>query len=820
MMQNYLKVAWRNLMKSKVFSFINIFGLTIGLTSCVLIVIYLYHETHYDQFQVYADRLYQVDETFVSGGKEERWAGSPAPLAATLQQVFPQIEGTARLLPLSGDDKTIFQIGGNASNLKSYYEDKGALADSGFFKLFTYQFLAGDPHTVLSDPYSIVLSEDIARNIFGSPEAAMNKAIHVISNTQGEYDYKVSGVVSLPQGPSHIDSRFFLSMYGGYYGDWIKKNSNNLANNNMFATYILLKKGTDPASIEKQFPAFVDTYEGKDLKTSGFYKKQWLTKVTDIHLHANMTYGKDITPEGSVTYLYILASIALFVLVIACINFMNLATARSIKRSAEVGVRKSLGASRLSLVRQFMGEAMLMALLAAVGAAVLSYALFPGFVHLSGKNIQVSHAELIGLGGLLLLLALFTGLLAGSYPAFYLSSFQPVRILKGKLTNSLGAANLRKGLVVLQFMIAVILIVASVTIMDTMKYLRSADLGFAKDQQVILPLRGTSSQKAFTSLKAGLLRNPKVLSVTGAAYSPGIDNRSDEIMYGERQTSQEGRDVQINFTDFDYTRSLGIQPLAGRMFSSAFPSDSVDGIVVNEMALKAVGYTLQNGVGKVVHHNYPGRIAAYRIIGVVKDFHFDDLHVPINPMALMVDNDFGEFNYMIVHLAPGNPGPVLASMESTWKRLNPGSPFDYRFLDERFQQNYEADSRLNQIVGYFTLVAICISCLGLFGLAAFSAEQRTKEIGIRKVLGASALSIVRLLSGDFIKLVCISILIACPIAWWIMQKWLQDFAYAPPFKWTVFLYTTLAAIFIALITISFQSLKTAFASPVKSLRAE
>jgi putative ABC transport system permease protein len=533
-----------------------------------------------------------------------------------------------------------------------------------------------------------------------------------------------------------------------------------------------------------------------------------------------MTYGKDITPQGSVVYLYILGSIALFVLVIACINFMNLATARSIQRSAEVGVRKSLGASRSSLIRQFMGEAMLMALLAAVCAAVLSYALFPGFVHLSGKDIKVSHSEIMGLGGLLLLLALFTGLLAGSYPAFYLSSFQPVRILKGKLTSSLGVVNLRRGLVVVQFIIAVILIVASVTIMDTMKYLRKADLGFAKEQQVILPLRGTAAQKAYTSLKTELLKNPMIISVTGAAYCPGIDNRSDEIMFGEKQNPQEGRDIQLNFTDFDYIHSLGIQPLAGRMFSSAYPSDSVDGVIFNETALKAVGYTLQNGVGKIVHHAMPAKTLVYRIIGVVKDFHFDDLHVPISPMALMVDNNFSEFNYLIVHLAPGDPGPVLASMQNVWKRLNPEAPFDYRFMDDRFQQNYEADNRLDQIVAYFTLVAICISCLGLFGLAAFSAEQRTKEIGIRKVLGASALSIVSLLSGDFLKLVCISILIACPIAWWIMHRWLQDFAYAPPLEWTVFLYTALAAIFIALITISFQSLKTAFTSPVKSLRSE
>jgi len=810
MIKNYLKVAWRNLMKSKVFSFINVLGLSVGLTCCMLITLYLWHETSYDSYHKNIKRLYQVGSVFIAEGQEQRFSSCPAGLAGTMKEVFPQIEATARICHLLAEDKTLMQYRNSAGNVTSFYEDKGFLADSGFFNLFTYNFVEGNPVSAMNGPYSIVLSEEIAGKIFGA-QAALGKVVHISSNSNGDHDYIVTGVYRPSKLPSHIDGRFFLSMYGGKYGEFI--HTTNLANNNQFFTYLLLKPGVDPKQLERQFPAFVDKYEGKDLKEAGFYKKQFLVPVRDIHLHSTMENELDVTPGGSTTYLYILASIALFTLLIACINFMNLATARSTKRSAEVGVRKALGAGRSSLIRQFLGEALLMAVIAYAFALCFTYALFPGFESVAHKDIQLSTGQIVSLGTAFLFLAVITGLVAGSYPAFYLSSFKPVRILKGKLTNSLAVASLRKGLVVFQFVISVILIVASVVIARQMNFLRNADLGFSKDQQLVLPLRGSVSRKMFSSMKDALDKNPRVLSVGASAYYPGIQNSTDQLFYAEGKTARDG-------TDFNFLNTLGIQRLTGHLFSPQFPADSVDGIILNEKAVRLIGYTPENAIGKKVYNEFQGNVQTLRIVGVVKDFHFEDLHVPITAFAFQIYSTFDHFNYMVVHLKAGDIGAAIASVEQTWHQLDPYEPFEYNFLDQQFQKNYEADTRLSALVGYFTAIAICISCLGLFGLAAFSAEQRTKEIGIRKVLGASEGSIVALLSGDFLKLVGISVLLASPIAWLIMQRWLQDFAYRTTISWTVFAYTTTAAMLIALITISFQAIRAATSSPVKCLRSE
>jgi putative ABC transport system permease protein len=392
--------------------------------------------------------------------------------------------------------------------------------------------------------------------------------------------------------------------------------------------------------------------------------------------------------------------------------------------------------------------------------------------------------------------------------------------MKGKTGGSLAASSLRKGLVVFQFIISVMLIVASVVINRQMTFVRKADLGFAKDRQLVVPLRSTTAQKLFPTFKTMLAADPRILSTSGSSAYPGIDNPSDQVLYAEGKTVNDAYDVKLNYTDFDFLKTLDVQPVAGRLFSNRFPTDSVDGIVINQRAVKEMGYTVGNAVGKKVYASFQGQTQAYRIIGVVKDFHFEDLHVLIDAYGVMVNSAFDHFNYLIVHLSPGDPAPVIASIQRTWKRLNPGEPFEYTFLDQQFQKNYDADTRLADIVGYFTAIAIAISCLGLLGLAAFSAEQRTKEIGIRKVLGASPAGIVVMLSGDFIKLVILSIAVASPLAWLAMRRWLQDFAYKTTIDWTVFALTALAAVFIAVVTISTQAVRAATSSPVKSLRSE
>jgi putative ABC transport system permease protein len=498
---------------------------------------------------------------------------------------------------------------------------------------------------------------------------------------------------------------------------------------------------------------------------------------------------------------------------------MNLSTARSSKRSSEVGVRKVLGAEKSTLIRQFLGESILMTIIAFVFAIIITLILLPLFNQLADKNITLSFKTDIILFLKFLLMALFTGILAGSYPAFYLSSFNPVKVLKGKLTNSLAVVAIRKGLVIFQFIISVVLIVASVVIARQMNYMRNADLGFAKDQQIVLPLRTANAKAAYSALKADLQQNSQIASIGGSAYYPGIFNPSDNLLFREGQTDGEGKRTRFNYVDESFLKTLDIKAVAGRLFSPQFSGDTNSNVILNQEAVKEFGFANEHdALNKKVFYNFQGKSTIFNVIGVVKDFHFEDLHLPVTPYAFLLNT--GGYNYMVIHARQGNMTSVLKAIESTWKKYDPNDPFDYTFLDEDFQKNYKADTRLAGIVSYFTIVAILISCLGLFGLAAFSAEQRTKEIGVRKVLGASVKTIVSLLSVDFLKLIIASVIIASPIAWWLMNKWLQAFAYRKDIDWTIFAYTATIAIFIGLITIGSQAIKAALANPVKSLRSE
>lgn len=814
MIKNYLKLAWRNLMKSKVFSFINVFGLSIGLTCCMLIALYLHKELGYDSHHKNANRLFQLGTTFVKEGKEDRTANTPAPMARTMQMEFPEIEKTTRLLKMFADDRTLFQYTESGGERKSFFETKGFVADSTFFQVLTYKFKEGDPATALMNPNSIVISEAIAAKIFGK-ESPIDKTLFISSSTIGDGDCRITGVFADAGTASHIDAGFFISAGSASSNGFFSQTS--LATNNMFYTYFLLKPGVDAKKLEAKFPAFIEKHAGENLKEMGFYKKQFLTAVKDVHLYANTT--ANVSPSGSVTYLYILGSIALFTLLIACINFMNLSTARSSKRAAEVGVRKVLGAEKGSLIRQFIGESVLMSMIAFVFALAFARLLLPLFSRLSAKEIIFSFEQHGVLLAGFLALALLTGLLAGSYPAFYLSAFQPVKVLKGKITNSLAANSLRKGLVVFQFVISAGLIVASVIINNQMQYLRNKDLGFEKDRQVVIPLRSTTAKSSYTALKAELKKNTQIENVGASMYYPGIINPSDMPFYKEGENMKSAKRTFMNWVDVSFLQTLGIKPAAGRLYSPEFPADTMLRMIVNEEAVRKIGFkSSADAIGKDIMFDWQGETTRWQIIGVVKDFHFVDLHSAIEPYGFQVMNR--GFNYIIAHVKSDNMGSVLQSMGNTWKQLNPNEPFEYTFLNDDFQKNYEADNRLAGIVQNFTIIAILISCLGLFGLATFSAEQRTKEIGVRKVLGASVGNLVGLLSKEFLKLVFIAILIASPITWLVMNKWLQDFAYRTNISWLVFAITAVIAIGIALLTISFQAIRAALANPVKSLRTE
>lgn len=817
MIRNYFKIAWKNLKKNKFFSFINIFGLSAGLACCMLITLYIINELSYDRYQKNGKDIYQMATAFIQQGQENKMPNTPAPMARAMQQDFPEVIQTTRLMRLFAEDKTLLQYTEKNGTPESFYETKGYMADSSFFNMFTYRFIEGNASTALNNPNTVVLSEEIARKIFGN-QPAFNKLIRISSSTNGDNDFLVTGVFKPMDQPSHIDGRFFMSMKGGEIERYIRESGTSFATNNMFYTYLQLKPGSDVKKLEAQFPAFIDKYAGNDLKAMGFGKRQFLVKLKDIHLRSGM--DGNVTPPGSMTYLYILGTIALFTLLIACINFMNLSTARSSKRSSEVGIRKVLGAERGSLIGQFLGESVLMGLIAFIFALVITELLLPAFNSVSGKNLSLSFVGDGMMIALFLLLSVAAGLLAGSYPAFYLSSFKPVKVLKGKLTNSLAVVSLRKGLVVFQFIISVVLIIASVVISSQMNFLRSADLGFDKDRQLIIPLRSVTAKNIYTSLKSELGKLPQIESVGASYYNPGIFNPSDNLFYREGQTMNDGKRTRMNTVDVSYLRTLKVEPVAGRLFSEEFPADTGYRVILNETAIKEIGFKdAQSAVGNKVFFDFRGTNYGFEIVGVLKDFHFEDLHLPIAPYGYNLSSGT-EFNYLMVHAKPGDVSPLLKSIETSWRKLNPNEPFEYSFLDEDFQKNYIAEERTSSIVAYFTLIAILISCLGLFALATFSAEQRIKEIGVRKVLGASVAGIVTLLSKDFLKLVAIAIVIATPLAWYVMHQWLQDFAYRISLSWWVFVLAGIIAVIIAFITISFQAIRAANANPVKSLRTE
>ncbi|MGV3558648.1 ABC transporter permease [Larkinella arboricola] len=822
MLRNYLKIAIRNLLRSKSFSAINILGLSVGMTCCLLLLLYVRSEMSFDKHHQYARELYLLgQESHVGQGKGEMWPSISAPYAFALKSEFPEIEQATRLWVNMIDGKALLQVREGGKALKSFYETRGYQVDSTFFDLFSYEFTEGSARTALVDRNSVVLSEDMAYKLFGDTPA-LNKLIRISGTMGGGEDFKVTGVYRDESARSHIDARFFLPLYSGWVGNFLRNERLDFASNNMFTTYLRLRPGTDVQQLEKKLPAFVEKYARNDLKMVGFNKRLFLAPVPDLHLYHD--FKTVVTPTNTTTYLYILASIALFTLLIACINFMNLSTARSAKRAAEVGIRKVMGAERGALIGQFLGESMVLALLALFIALGMVALLLPVFNQLTDKTLHLSELFELRIILAFLGLAILTGLLAGSYPALYLSLFNPAQVLKagtssGKVSNMLSATALRRGLVVFQFVISVGLVLATFVIQEQMRFLRNKSLGFTQDQQIAIPLRSSESRGIYTTYRNEILRNNQVVSAAGTQYYPGIVNASDFMLYKPEQSVANAQSIKTNWVDYDFLQTMGFRLVAGRLFSRQFPGDTANRMVVNEVTLRKLQIPLQKAIGQKLNFDWQGQTHQYEIVGVLKDFHYENLHQTIEPYGFMLNNR-PNYNYIIVHVNTANMEQVLGFLEQKWKSLRSDEPFEYSFLNEDFQKNYQAETRTSRIVGYFTAISILISCLGLFGLAAFAAQQRTKEIGVRKVLGASVANIVLLLSKDFLKLVIVAILIASPIAWWAMNEWLQDFAYKIAIPWWVFLVAGALALLIAFITVSFQSIKAALMNPVKSLKAE
>jgi putative ABC transport system permease protein len=809
MLKNYLTIAFRNLARYKAFSFINTMGLAIGIATCLLILLYVLDEVSYDRSYANADRIYRLNSDIKFGGNEMALAFSPAPTGAALVRDYSLVEASARIrqngsIMVRKGDLNIKEDGQTA-----------VYADSSIFRVFSFPLLHGNPGKLLTEPHTLVISERMADKYFGET--------NVVGKTLILHDkepYKVAGVMRNLPSNSHLKLDILVTMLD--YED--SKVENWLGHN--YTTYVLLKKGAKPQQVESVFTALITKYVGPqvqqaigsslaDFKKSGNYLNYSLMPVTDIHLHSDRV--GEISPNGNIQYVYIFSAIAFFILLIACINFMNLSTARSANRAKEVGIRKALGSYRSHLIYQFLAESTLVTCIAFVVALVMGILLLPLFNDLAGKEMSLSLADKPWLIPLLLLLTIVTGLLAGSYPAFYLSAFEPIQVLKGKLSRGAKDSSLRSSLVVFQFLASVFLIFCTIIIYQQLTYIQTKQLGFNKEQVLIINDAGNLGT-GIETFKTEVLRMPEIKSGTVSGYLPVPSWRSDNPFFPEGEVRQDRAvSMQSWDVDYDYVRTMGMEMKLGRDFDRKFLTDS-SAIILNESAAKLFGYTDPVGkkISALVDLNAK-QTREYTIIGVVKNFNFESLRKNIGALGLRLGKAPGSVSF---RLTTENLPAVISKIEANWHTIAPNQPFSYQFMDEAFANVYNNEQRIGKIFITFAALAIFIACLGLFGLATYTTEQRTKEIGIRKVLGASTSGIVALLSKDFLKLILIANGIAFPLAWWAMNSWLSDFAYKITIEWWVFVVAGLLAVVVALATISFQAIKAALADPVKSLRSE
>lgn len=808
MIKNYLVVAWRNFVKSKIYSFVNITGLAIGLASFILIALYVMDEWSYDKYNDKADRIYRINSDIRFGGGDLHLPVTSDMMGQLLKKDCPVIEQYTRLYASDGS-KLI------RKNKDFIEEDKVASVDSNFFEVFTLPALSGNTRTALNEPNTVVISESAAKKYFGTSEV-MGKTIEIKADKKPFY--KITAVIRDMPGNSHFHFDFMFSMKNVDY-HWGDLTSHN------FHTYLLLKKGADYKQLERNFDQYIDKYVFPfirniiKIKSLDDFKKSNILKytlipLTQIHLYSDRSF--ELSPSGNIQYIYIFSAVAIFILLIACINFMNLTTARSAIRAKEVGIRKVLGTERKYLIFQFLTESTLMAVLSFILAVIISYLVLPMFNNIADKSIRLASLFSPIILPVLILLPIAVGLLAGSYPAFFLSAFRPIEVLKGKLKLGSNSAGLRSVLVVFQFSTSIILIVGTLVIYKQLNFIQSKDLGYNKDEVLTIENTSTLGDQA-KAFKNSVLQMTGVQSGTLSSYLPvSNSSRSDNSFFKDATLDgKDGLDMQNWRVDYDYFKTLGMHVIKGREFSPDFGGDS-SAVIINETTAGFLGYADPIGkkIYKIGDNNKP---VAYTIIGVVKNFNFESLKQTIGPLSFFLGGRNGMASFKV---KTADITGLVKRIEHLWKDMNPGMPFQYAFLDDSFNEMYKSEQRVGKIALIFSTLAILIACLGLFGLATFISEQRTKEIGIRKVLGASVEGIVRLLSKDFLRLVGISFVIAAPLSWWIMNSWLKDFAYRIPLEWWIIGLAGFIALLIALTTVSFQAIKAAIANPVNSLRSE
>ena len=810
MISNYFKIAWRNLMKYKFISLINLFGLTVGLTCCLLITTYIINELSYDRYNKNVENVYRVTRSFNNseGIVSLNLSTISPPFGYYFPTDFPEIKKMTRLL--------------NNGNTPLKYKDKlfnepVYFADENLFDVFTLDVVQGNPKTALKEPFSVMLSEETARRYFGD-EDPMNKVLRA----NNQFDIKVTGVYKGFPANSHMHPGMLVSFSTlkdpAVYGE---ENLRTNWGNNSFFTYLLLPEHYDPNRMIARFPAFVDRrmdHKNYNGNLPSKFTKLGLQKLSDIHLRSHTDYEAE--PNGDISRVYIFSIIAFFILIIACINYMNLSTARSALRAREIGIRKVIGARRKEIILQFLSESVLISWTAIVISFVLLYLTMPWLNKISGQQLSIHLLLKWQIFISILATPFVVGILAGLYPALFMSSFQPVKTLKGLLKVGSGNISFRKVLVVAQFTISIVLIITTVIVFQQLRYMQATSLGYNKEHLITLPYYNDINA-SYETFRNELLQNPQIRNVARSSRIPTgrlLDAMGASTLVGDSMRPVTA-DIKFVVTDYDFIPTYGIHVLSGRNFNRSYGSDTAN-FILNEAAVHAIGWkTPEDAVGRNFKYGqYSGKV-----IGVIGDFHFESLRQKIVPIVLMnpaITPSQSYFNNLSVKVSGKNIRNELATIEKAWRKYLPEIPYQYSFLDEHFSSLYESEQKQGTIFTVFACIAIFIASLGLFGLSAFAITQRIKEIGIRRVLGARVDSIVTLLSGDFLKLVLISAIIAFPLAWYAMSLWLQDFAYRIPIHWWVFVLSALVAVLVALTTVSFHAIKAALSNPVKSLRAE
>jgi putative ABC transport system permease protein len=797
MFKNYLKIAFRNFAGTKLYSTINLLGLAIGLTACIFISLWVNNEMNYDSFNIYAEQIFRVEQKYFGDKVSGQYPTTGGPYASTLVEEYPEIENSVRFWKreYSVQDKN-----------KVLHQQILFAVDNSIFEVFDYSLEKGDESTALIQPETVVLTKELAQKYFGT-EDVIGKHISFIINEQ-LYDFTITGILKSVPANSHIQFEMLFSISSYFEFEFFDR-----WDSNYLYTYVLLAEGVLIADLETKFSSFMEKYRRPFFEkylepnaTIDEIVQLKLKNVTDIHL--NPTVEREIGPQGNKASVYIFSTIAILILVIACINFMNLSTARASKRAKEVGIRKSIGARSNQLYYQFLLEAIMISLIALIIALIFVWTFLPLFNQISGKEFSIGSTlsvnNLLGLLGITTL----TGLISGLYPAFYLTSFEPVKVLKESKFKDSKKFVFRKYLVTAQFVISIGLIISTITINEQMKYVRAKSLGFDKENVITIPVKTGTLPDRFETFRNSLLEHSQIRNVSVSSKIPGdkIFNNTEFIF------NETGKPFIFNniTSGFEFIDTYKIKMVAGRNFSRDFGEDINGSTIFNEAAVKKTGMTPEEIIGKKLD----GKI----IVGVVEDFHYKSLHRQIEPIVLFLNPD--RIRVISVRIAPGDVNETLNYINEQFELSYSGLQFNYNFLDKNIKKLYENDEKMGNIILIFSSLSIFVACLGLFGLAAFTAEERTKEIGIRKVLGASISEIITMLSRDLLKLVFIANLFTWPIAWYLMNNWLDNFAYKTEIEWWVFLLAGSIALMIAIITVSSQSIKAALANPVESLRYE